>query len=344
MLKDGVCPLSKAPPCSELLAIADPDAAKTEINTIKEQIKILSDNITALKDMLTASEAAYKQYVANDAEQAVLKARIGTVPADIKDYDPADDRKALEQASELDIKSDIVKLSDKLEKQKTELLRINEKLNNPNAKTPEEKQQAKVLYEKRIDLANKIAGIDAELSMVSNNIDTTESMLTRMLEDKEKAEESNFKRTVYTLTRQVLSRDYLPRMLMENAIKQLNAHMLYYINLFNFPYTCQVFPDGSFMYSDDQGEWHHTKLLSGGQKYLVSIVLKLASAATLKTNFPFYVLDEPTTGLDTENRRLLADLFKDMEAKIHPLYLIIPTHDTEIADVASNVIDLRKEN
>lgn len=92
------------------------------------------------------------------------------------------------------------------------------------------------------------------------------------------------------------------------------------------------------MYASDKDEWHSTRLLSGGQKYMVAIMLKLALAAVLKTNFPFYVLDEPTTGLDTENRRLLADLFRDMEAKINPLYLLIPTHDVEIADSASNTI------
>lgn len=341
LLKGGICPLSKDVPCSKLLAITNPVRLESESDRIKKDIAILTENLVALKDMLKDSEKAYLEYVTNDAKQAVLKSLLLTVPEDVKNLEISqEDKLKVAEYSEMKTNKEIAELCDEIDKYKIELLQIEASLTNVTAVTEAAKLEAKTALAERTSLTTKILAADIYKSNIEEAYAHNIELINQMEQEKQLAEEHNFKRDVYTHARQILSKDNLPRILLENAINQLNTHLMYYINLFGFPYKCQVFSDGRFMYSDDKDSWHNTKLLSGGQKYMVSIMLKLASAATLKTDFPFYVLDEPTTGLDTENRRLLAELFKDMEEKINPLYLIIPTHDTEISDVSTNIIKL----
>jgi DNA repair exonuclease SbcCD ATPase subunit len=339
MLKDGLCPLSKAPPCSTLLSILDPSKLEEEANEIKKNLNIVNENLDAMKAMLKLSEDATAAFIANDSRQAIIKARLMLVPEDIKNYQDTGDRAELANYSEIEANKEIMEqervascMKDKVTdlKYKTEVTVV----------TDEERANAIREEDERNSTTAEIVTLKRDIKIIEERIPVTKSQMTRMEEDKAIADEHNFKRNVYNCARHILNRDNLPRMLMENAITQLNTHLTYYINLFNFPYKCQVFADGTFMYASDKDEWHNTRLLSGGQKYMVAIMLKLALAAVLKTSFPFYVLDEPTTGLDTENRRLLADLFRDMEAKINPLYLLIPTHDIEIADSASNTITI----
>lgn len=339
MLKDGLCPLSKAPPCSTLLSILDPSKLEEEANEIKKNLNIVNENLDAMKAMLKMSEDATAAFIANDSRQAIIKARLMLVPDDIKNYQDTTDRAELANYSEIEANKEIMEqervascMKDKVTdlKYKTEVTVV----------TDEERANAIREEDERNLTTAEIVTLKRDIKIIEERIPVTKSQMTKMEEDKAIADEHNFKRNVYNCARHILNRDNLPRMLMENAITQLNTHLTYYINLFNFPYKCQVFADGTFMYASDKDEWHNTRLLSGGQKYMVAIMLKLALAAVLKTSFPFYVLDEPTTGLDTENRRLLADLFRDMEAKINPLYLLIPTHDIEIADSASNTITI----
>jgi DNA repair exonuclease SbcCD ATPase subunit len=339
MLKDGLCPLSKAPPCSTLLSILDPSKLEEESKEINKNLNIINENLDAMKAMLKMSEDATAAFIANDSRQAIIKARLMLVTDDIKNYQDTTDRTELANYSEIEANKEIIE-QDKVVGCTRDMVTALKCKIAVDVVTDEERANAIREEDERNLVTAEIISLKRDIKTIEDRMPVTKSQIAKMEEDKAIADEHNFKRNVYTCARHILNRDNLPRMLMENAITQLNTHLTYYMNLFNFPYKCQVFADGTFMYASDKDEWHNTKLLSGGQKYMVAIMLKLALAAVLKTSFPFYVLDEPTTGLDTENRRLLADLFRDMEAKINPLYLIIPTHDVEIADSASNTITI----
>jgi DNA repair exonuclease SbcCD ATPase subunit len=339
MLKDGLCPLSKAPPCSTLLSILDPAKLEEESKEINKNLNIINENLDAMKAMLKMSEDATAAFIANDSRQAIIKARLMLVTDDIKNYQDTTDRIELANYSEIEANKEIIE-QEKVVGCTRDMVTALKCQIAVDIVTDEERANAIREEDERNLVTSEIISLKRDIKTIEDRMPVTKSQIAKMEEDKAIADEHNFKRNVYACARHILNRDNLPRMLMENAITQLNTHLTYYINLFNFPYKCQVFADGTFMYASDKDEWHSTKLLSGGQKYMVAIMLKLALAAVLKTSFPFYVLDEPTTGLDTENRRLLADLFRDMEAKINPLYLIIPTHDVEIADSASNTITI----
>lgn len=340
MLKDGLCPLSKTPPCSGLLKLADPDILNTQIQELTNNLSTLEEDLKGLAAMETASVQAYKRYCENDAKQAQLKNWLSQ-HKELENNNPS-----TEELKEVDdylskkpeIEKDLKDLEVKNQDLRNSLAVCEAKLKDIKVVSKEEQELAKKQYSERLGLLQAIAAHEADLKHLNDRKDDSTRLLETLKADLDKADDINFKRQVLAATRQVLSRDYLPRLMMESIVQQLNNHLLYYINLFGFKYNCKVMTDGDFLFLNEADKWVSTKHLSGGQKYLVAIMLKLASAATIRTSFPFYVLDEPTTGLDYQNRQLLADLFKDMEAKLKPLYLVIPTHDSEVAEVATNKI------
>lgn len=340
MLKDGLCPLSKTPPCSGLLQLADPDVLNTQIQELTNNLSTLEEDLKGLTAMETASVQAYKKYCENDAKQAQLKNWLSQHKEWENNNPSTEELKAVNEylSKKSEIEKNLKDLEVKNQDLRNSLAVCEAKLKDIKVVSKEEQELAKKQYSERLGLLQSIAAHEVDLKHLNDRKDDSTRLLETLKADLDKAEDINFKRQVLAATRQVLSRDYLPRLMMENIVQQLNNHLLYYINLFGFKYNCKVMTDGDFLFLNEADNWVSTKHLSGGQKYLVAIMLKLASAATIRTSFPFYVLDEPTTGLDYQNRQLLADLFKDMEAKLKPLYLVIPTHDSELADVSTNKI------
>lgn len=339
LLKDGLCPLSKTPPCSGLLAMSDPEALGSQIDDIKNKLNIVNEDLAALTVMEQRSAEAYKKYCDIESKTAVIKHRLSSVPDSVKALQISEED--IQKASEYkanEVNNQLAGLSEKLQEIRSAVAALDATLKASNTVTEEAKAKAMSDHNKRRQLESDIIEAKVLIDNLTKSLESTVNINDKLKEDKEKAEQVNFKREVLTVARQALGRDYLPRLLMENIITRLNTHLLYYINLFNFKYNCKVLADGNFYYLNESNDWVNTRYLSGGQKYIVALMLKLAMAATIRTNFPFYVLDEPTTGLDYKNRALLADLFKDMEANLKPLYLIIPTHDSEVAEVATNKI------
>ena len=72
-----------------------------------------------------------------------------------------------------------------------------------------------------------------------------------------------------------------------------------------------------------------TKALSGGMKRRLSIAIALVSEPKI------IYLDEPSTGLDPENRRQLWDILAAIKGK---RAIVLTTHSMEEADVLCNRI------
>ena len=74
---------------------------------------------------------------------------------------------------------------------------------------------------------------------------------------------------------------------------------------------------------------YKSKELSGGMKRRLSVAISLVSEPKI------IFLDEPSTGLDPENRRQLWDILSKLKGK---KALILTTHSMEEADVLCNRI------
>ena len=90
------------------------------------------------------------------------------------------------------------------------------------------------------------------------------------------------------------------------------------------------------------GGYGDASRLSGGQKYVLSLIYRCVLAEMLNATFPVLVLDEPTTGLDVQNRELLVNMLRNVSAILSQrgMSLLIPTHDKLLTASADNVISI----
>jgi lipoprotein-releasing system ATP-binding protein len=73
--------------------------------------------------------------------------------------------------------------------------------------------------------------------------------------------------------------------------------------------------------------------ISGGEKQRVAIARALI-------NDPDIIMgDEPTGNLDKKNREIVFDIFKRLAAEYHQTLLIV-THDSSLAEIASRIIEM----
>ena len=83
--------------------------------------------------------------------------------------------------------------------------------------------------------------------------------------------------------------------------------------------------------------------LSGGEKTVLSIALRLALAKVLTGRIPrFMILDEPTQNLDQETRSVIFDIIKRIAGGMDQV--IVVTHDEEIIERADHVIRVQNIN
>lgn len=80
--------------------------------------------------------------------------------------------------------------------------------------------------------------------------------------------------------------------------------------------------------------------LSGGERTMLAIALRLALARVLKVPLNSMILDEPTEFLDENARRRMFDIVKNTATIVDQI--IVVTHDIEVEEMASRVIRISK--
>lgn len=86
-----------------------------------------------------------------------------------------------------------------------------------------------------------------------------------------------------------------------------------------------------------RGREAHTDRLSGGEKVAVALALRLAIGDILGARrLGFFVLDEPTVHLDSENKMKLAEVFSALSKGVRQVIVI--THDEEVFEEAEAIL------
>ncbi len=88
------------------------------------------------------------------------------------------------------------------------------------------------------------------------------------------------------------------------------------------------------------GEWMDASALSGGEKVLVGLALRLGLASVGSGFASFVMLDEPTVHLDEEHRGRLAEALRSLRVGVDQA--IVVTHDPELEDAADVLFRVRK--
>ena len=345
LLQSGKCPLTRGVPCPDLVALTDQQQISDEIESADRQLSQMQADYDELAKELIKSEEHERHIQSCQIELASVSAELDAVSV-AADFDAA----AYEQrvAADKDTSVKRSELDQKIAVGNSKLSQLKQELESSRSKHPveysvEDKSAAnKALASHRSALDN--------LQLLSTLVPDSEkavadsrSSLSFAAEQNSLADKNTPIKGILDKVRSAFHRDNLPRLLVEDMLEVLNSVLERYLSKFNFPYKVVWASGGSLLYSDDLGQWHKASQLSGGQKYVLVIALRCALIDMLQSEFPLFVLDEPTTGLDVENREALGSVLSAVVSSNKDRILVVPTHD-ELLLPTANIINVGCKN
>lgn len=341
--KDGLCPLTHGAMCADLKALTNPEVIDADIKGLTKQRKDLNEDIDKLRKMFDDSSDFYRTYrdLTNKCNELAdkLDELIEYASFDLDAY-----QAAVSAAGNLEKQlQPLYNEQSELKSKKNDLdailsaistVRIfsnGEELDEARTRL-ETHKKAVVLYDERLRIVSK-----AKLDLKE-----AQSAYDQALEDRKQAEAVMKKRSLLQAVRETLHRDAVPRILLDDIRDELNAQLSHFTQLFEFPYDVVWGEDGSMQFDSVTGGYVDASRLSGGQKYVLSLIYRCVLAEMLNATFPVLVLDEPTTGLDVQNRELLVNMLRNVSAILSQrgMSLLIPTHDKLLTASADNVISI----
>lgn len=341
--KDGLCPLTHGAMCADLKALTNPEVIDADIKGLTKQKKDLNEDIDKLRKMFDDSSDFYRTYRDLTARCDELTGKLDEL-SEYASFDLDAYQAAVNAAGNLEKQlQPLYHEQSELKSKKNDLEAIlsaigdvrifsnGEELNEARTRL-ETHKKAVVLYDERLRIVTK-----AKLDLKE-----AQSAYEQALEDRKQAEAVMKKRSLLQAVRETLHRDAVPRILLDDIRDELNSQLSHFTQLFEFPYDVVWGEDGSMQFDSVTGGYVDASRLSGGQKYVLSLIYRCVLAEMLNATFPVLVLDEPTTGLDVQNRELLVNMLRNVSAILSQrgMSLLIPTHDKLLTASADNVISI----
>lgn len=132
---------------------------------------------------------------------------------------------------------------------------------------------------------------------------------------------------------EVMHRDKLPKVVHRNNLLDMEEDINESLSMFNSPFSIRTTEDVGFVSHFPNGTIMPASGLSGGQKVMLAVPYRLTVNSLFATQVGMMVLDEPTDGLDSENRDLAAQVFVKLGevARSRGHQVIVITHDEALA-------------
>ena len=343
LLSSGKCPITGGAPCYDLTAMADPTALAADIAKIDEELAQALMDKEGAKQLSTEARIYSKKVADATARYENLRGLIQSVSA-YKDFDFAK-----WDALNIDVDAVDKKRTDLLTQLagiSVELNRLNELLTTadayPRIASEADRQAAVDKIKAHDDACSKLAVMTKTRETLAATCRTAEASYSEALSSISSSQKMRDIKKHFETLRNLLHRDNVPRLLLEGVRDDLNKKLDEYVSMFELPYELDWTADGDLLYKSINSDWCSTRMLSGGQKYILMLSLRWAFAELLSSVFPVLVLDEPTTGLDTVNRQLLAETLLSISDMLgtRGMSLLIPTHDETIIQNAQNIIKI----
>lgn len=151
--------------------------------------------------------------------------------------------------------------------------------------------------------------------------------VTARLEESKRAQE--WVDVLTDLRDEVMHRDKLPKLAHHRVIRMMEAKINETLEMFQSPFQIKATEDISFVAYFANGAVTPAEGLSGGQKVMLAMAYRLTANSMFASQIGMMVLDEPTDGLDSDNRALAAEVFQRMGviAQSQGQQVIVITHD-----------------
>lgn len=134
---------------------------------------------------------------------------------------------------------------------------------------------------------------------------------------------------------EVFHRDKLPQRVHASYLKSMEDAVNDELSMFDSPFRITALQDISFEAYFTDGTVVPAAGLSGGQKVMLAMAYRLTLNSLFGDEVGMMVLDEPTDGLDSDNKALAAEVFRRAGsiAKSRGHQIIVITHDASLETV-----------
>lgn len=145
------------------------------------------------------------------------------------------------------------------------------------------------------------------------------------------------------LVRGIVQRDKLPLMMMRHRAAQLAQCMNRVLECFGSPFVVALDERMRLQVSTGEGWWESVHQKSGGEKVMLAVAFRWALHSLFSPNLDMLVLDEPTAGLDAENRKGLREALRHLDAvsRESGQQVILVTHDEDLRGILDSTLELR---
>lgn len=331
------------PTCGQSL----PDVSK-RLKEVSKEVKDLDTKHTALINLLNSANSDYavinQQLSQTGNFNYWLKLKKDIEPLQGVTYDLTEDRQVTNELNRLNnLNKQLADLNLTIVYLTGEIAVLNEKLNSlvtyEGSGSPELElsamQEALDINKRRMvevnELASAIATVKAELAVID-----------KQLSDSRQNKLKNAKRTAY-LNKLRLAYDTLhvtrfPRTLIQTYRGTLEEELSMQLQRFNLPYLIRINDEFKFVIlTHDE---HVVPSLSGGQKMIVGLCLRLALHSLFAQAFPMLIIDEGTTNLDVQKREQYFQCIKNLREQQSIGQVILIDHDEGLADCVDQTINL----
>ena len=232
-------------------------------------------------------------------------------------------------------------LQSQLSEQTNSLLELNSELTQLKRQYNEDEHQTVQNY--YVATNQKKGEITQKLSQIKNRIEEDNKYLAQIAIWEKEIEELNKKRDI-TEKEKELNEKLKGAMssltkLRERYINHVNREVQIINAAIGHPGT-EIYWDPSYIIYIRKATTLLTfNQLSGGQKVLYALMIRLAINKLFSRRFGLFILDEPTIHLDEESRRILSNFIDQMEGIKQ---LIIVSHTEEFLGTIDNEIELKQ--
>lgn len=181
----------------------------------------------------------------------------------------------------------------------------------------------------------------------SSDIEYSKGKLEEL--DKQLAEYADIHKTQESLAdyikllgiiREKYSKDGVQRTLRNQAKPLIESYTREYFEEFKFGYKdVELDEDYNITIRNNENEEINVDMLSGGEKIIIALSLRLAIARAINDSTDLLILDEPTIHLDNERRDELIEILRELNVASQ---ILIISHDDNMENISNNIIQISK--
>ncbi len=315
-----------------------------ELKEIEDKIKELEKEKTELIKIFEKVKSAEKLKEEFRKCENEIKINEEDVEKLKKEMESMDIEKIRREKTRVEKLFEAFEKKERVEKLEKEIKELEERVNSIEF----DEEELESLRKKMVDVVSEIKGLQEKIAGLKRLLMEKEKNLEilrrieRMIQEMERKME-RYEKVSDFLDKFRMAIEKTQIDLREEFISAINDQMNRIWEVF-YPYgdyqDIKVFPEDNYSLKllNSEGEWVNAdSFVSGGERMMAALTLRLAMASILSPSFKMIILDEPTHNLDSTGVEELGKMLKERMKQILEQTILI-THDSLLAETSADKI------